>query len=63
MASGSGVWADALTSDASKEKTATVALLSNGIGLFRHYLRHCEPTGRREAPPDDRLREAIHSAA
>jgi hypothetical protein len=23
--------------------------------------RHCEPTGRREAPPDDRLREAIHS--
>src|SRR5258708_30926871 len=21
--------------------------------------RHCEPTGRREAPPDDRLREAI----
>ena len=25
--------------------------------------RHCEPTGRREAPPDDRLREAIHGAA
>jgi hypothetical protein len=25
--------------------------------------RHCEPPGRREAPPDDRLREAIHSAA
>jgi hypothetical protein len=24
------------------------------------YLRHCEPPGRREAPPDDRLREAIH---
>jgi hypothetical protein len=24
--------------------------------------RHCEPTGRREAPPDDRLREAIHFA-
>jgi hypothetical protein len=22
-------------------------------------LRHCEPTGRRKAPPDDRLREAI----
>ena len=22
--------------------------------------RHCEPTGRREALPDDRLREAIH---
>jgi len=25
--------------------------------------RHCEPTGRREAPPDDRLREAIHLSA
>src|SRR5258707_10705116 len=25
--------------------------------------RHCEPTGRRKAPPDDRLREAIHGAA
>jgi hypothetical protein len=25
--------------------------------------RHCEPTGRREAPPDDRLREAIHGTA
>src|SRR5437764_10933020 len=24
--------------------------------------RHCEPPGRRKAPPDDRLREAIHSA-
>src|SRR5262249_48252904 len=24
--------------------------------------RHCEPTGRREAPPDDRLREAIQLA-
>jgi hypothetical protein len=24
--------------------------------------RHCEPTGRRNAPPDDRLREAIHRA-
>jgi hypothetical protein len=22
-------------------------------------IRHCEPTGRRKAPPDDRLREAI----
>src|SRR6266704_668905 len=22
--------------------------------------RHCEPTGRRKAPPDDRLREAIY---
>jgi hypothetical protein len=25
--------------------------------------RHCEPTGPREARPDDRLREAIHRAA
>jgi hypothetical protein len=25
-------------------------------------IRHCEPTGRRKAPPDDRLREAIHGA-
>jgi len=25
--------------------------------------RHCEPTGRRKAPPDDMLREAIHLAA
>src|ERR1700716_3026635 len=25
--------------------------------------RHCEPTGRREAPPDDRLPEAIPAAA
>src|SRR6266567_3132697 len=24
------------------------------------FNRHCEPTGRRKAPPDDRLREAIH---
>ena len=23
---------------------------------------HCEPTGRRKAPPDDRLREAIQRA-
>jgi hypothetical protein len=28
-----------------------------GLTFNRHY----EPTGRREAPPDDRLREAIHS--
>jgi len=26
-----------------------------------NFGRHCEPTGRREAPPDDRLREAIQS--
>src|SRR5882724_11237622 len=26
---------------------------------LHHLLRHCEPPGRREAPPDDRLREAI----
>ena len=25
------------------------------------FIRHCEPTGRRKALPDDRLREAIHS--
>jgi hypothetical protein len=25
--------------------------------------RHCEPTGRREASPDDKLREAIQSLA
>jgi hypothetical protein len=25
--------------------------------------RHCEPTGRRKAPPDDRLREAIQLSA
>src|SRR6266702_5357442 len=30
--------------------------------LQRRLLRHCEPTGRRKAPPDDRLREAIHRA-
>ncbi len=28
-------------------------------GVTAH--RHCEPTGRRKAPPDDRLREAIHA--
>jgi hypothetical protein len=27
------------------------------------YTRHCEPTGRRKAPPDDRLREAIQLLA
>ena len=27
--------------------------------LGRYQLRHCEPPGRRVAPPDDRLREAI----
>ena len=26
------------------------------------YSRHCEPTGRANAPSDDRLREAIHSS-
>src|ERR1700686_2171271 len=37
-------------------------VLSRGLGLLSLNLslsRHCEPTGRREAPPDDRLREAI----
>ena len=28
---------------------------------IRPVPRHCEPTGRREAPPDDRLREAIQT--
>jgi hypothetical protein len=27
---------------------------------LRRRIRHCEPTGRRKAPPDDRLREAIN---
>ena len=27
------------------------------------FPRHCEPPGRRKAPPDDRLREAIHRSA
>ena len=27
---------------------------------FEQRARHCEPTGPREARPDDRLREAIH---
>jgi predicted lipase len=27
--------------------------------MMKKFRRHCEPTGRREAPPDDRLREAI----
>jgi hypothetical protein len=31
--------------------------------IFKQQSRHCEPTGRREAPPDDRLREAIQLAA
>ena len=32
------------------------------LRLGQHFrtFRHCEPTGRRKAPPDDRLREAIH---
>ncbi len=39
-----------------------------GVERMRHSersfsCRHCEPTGRRGAPPDDRLREAIHIAA
>jgi hypothetical protein len=28
-----------------------------------NQLRHCEPPGRREAPPDDGLREAIQDRA
>src|SRR5882762_8800961 len=27
-----------------------------------NLLRHCEATGRRKAPPDDGLREAIHAS-
>jgi hypothetical protein len=34
------------------------------VGLRRRLLllskRHCEPPGRREAPLDDKLRDAIH---
>src|SRR6266700_2659625 len=30
-------------------------------GRKRAFSRHCEPTGRREAPPDDRLREAFRA--
>jgi hypothetical protein len=26
-----------------------------------NFRRHCEPPGRRDAPPDDRLREAIQN--
>jgi hypothetical protein len=32
------------------------------VGAPHRLRRHCEPTGRRKAPPDDRLREAIHRA-
>src|ERR1700687_2171127 len=28
--------------------------------IFKQPGGHCEPTGRRKAPPDDMLREAIH---
>jgi hypothetical protein len=31
--------------------------------INRLWVRHCEPAGRRKAPPDDKLREAIHRAA
>src|SRR4051812_23077172 len=31
--------------------------------LAQLFPRQCQPPGRREAPPDDRLREAIHLAA
>src|ERR1700716_1952720 len=34
---------------------------NRAAGTRRCVGRHCEPTGRRNAPPDDRLREAIHS--
>jgi hypothetical protein len=32
------------------------------LNLMRFSGRHCQPTGRRNPPPDDRLREAIHEA-
>src|SRR5437667_3694491 len=36
------------------------SLEQDDFGLYRHHqLRHCEPPGRRKAPPDDRLHEAI----
>src|SRR5580692_1393167 len=41
----------------------TTRLSMSRIGLvvmLVSLLRHCEPTGRRKAPPDDRLRKAIH---
>src|SRR6195256_2973757 len=38
------------------ERDEAVPLIGAGERVLR---RHCEPTGRREAPPDDRLREAI----
>jgi hypothetical protein len=41
-----------------------LALLDQGYVQFSNLsFRHCEPPGRREAPQDDRLREAIHRAA
>ncbi len=33
------------------------------VGRLHGLPRHCEPMGRRVAPPDDRLRGAIHSHA
>jgi hypothetical protein len=32
---------------------------SRGLGCRRNSSRHCEPTGSAQAPPDNRLREAI----
>src|SRR5260221_8671158 len=49
-----------------KNSIMAFPLLSHDLRLLllklRLYPRHCEPTGRREAPPDDRLREAIHTS-
>jgi hypothetical protein len=40
------------------------AEMNEFIGERDFFLRrHCEPTGPREARPDDRLREAIHPSA
>ena len=37
-------------------------VFDRAAGVTQLSPRHCEPPGRREAPPDDRLREAIHLA-
>jgi len=43
--------------------TAMLVIASVVFYVRWPHHRHCEPTGRREAPPDDRLREAIHLSA
>jgi hypothetical protein len=50
--------------DAKPRRNRAAGMIALTLKLFeiriRFSFRHCEPTGRREAPPDDRLREAIH---